>query len=65
MTETTSPLTGLLDGTPRIVTAGVELFETSLRSQGVEPVTVDWRPPADDLADDLARLAADPRTADA
>ncbi|GGI04246.1 DUF1116 domain-containing protein [Egicoccus halophilus] len=64
MTTETSPLARLLSAEPTIVTAGVELFETSLRDQGVAPVPVDWRPPAGAAAD-LARIAADPRTADA
>jgi hypothetical protein len=45
-----APLAGLLDGPPRVVTAGVELFETTLAGQGVDVVTVDWRPPVDGLA---------------
>jgi hypothetical protein len=65
--ETTRPsaIADLLDGPPRVITAGVELFESTLRDQGVEVVPVDWRPPVDDLADPLARIAVDPRTADA
>ncbi|MFA9444966.1 DUF1116 domain-containing protein [Egicoccus sp. AB-alg6-2] len=59
------PLAGLLAGQPRIVTAGVELFDTTLRAQGVDPVVVDWRPPAGDVAAELATVAADPRIADA
>jgi hypothetical protein len=65
-TATTSPLGGLLDAPPRVITAGVELFETTLRAQGVDVTAVDWRPPAGaGLADPLARIAADPRTSDA
>jgi hypothetical protein len=60
-----SSLASLLGGAPRVVTAGVELFETSLRDQGIDVVAVDWRPPVGDAATDLARIAADPRTADA
>jgi hypothetical protein len=60
-----APLGGLLDGPPRVVTAGVELFETTLTSQGVDVVPVDWRPPVDGLTDELARIVADPRTAEA
>ncbi|WP_052664661.1 DUF1116 domain-containing protein [Nitriliruptor alkaliphilus] len=56
----------LLDGPPRVVTAGVELFETTLRNQGVQVVPTDWRPPVEaDLAGPLAAIAADPRTASA
>jgi hypothetical protein len=61
----TPPLGALLLQQPRLVTAGVELFDASLRDQGVEVTTVDWRPPVDDTADELARILADPRTADA
>jgi hypothetical protein len=65
-TPATSPLGSLLLQEPRVVTAGVELFDTALRDQGVEVTTVDWRPPAsDDTAAELARILADPRTADA
>jgi hypothetical protein len=58
-------LGGLLAGPPTVVTAGVELFETTLRDQGVEVIAVDWRPPVDGLAAELAAVASDPRTADA
>jgi hypothetical protein len=61
----TAPLGGLLDGPPRVITAGVELFESTLHAQGVDVVPVDWRPPADGVADELARIVADPRTEDA
>ncbi len=65
MTPTTDHVTDLLAGPPRVVTAGVELFESTLRAQGVDVVPVDWRPPVDGLSDELARIAADPRTQDA
>jgi hypothetical protein len=62
-TATTGPLGGLLAAPPRVITAGVELFETTLHAQGVDVVPVDWRPPVEaDLAGPLARIAADPRT---
>jgi hypothetical protein len=60
-----APLTELLAGPPQVVTAGVELFETSLRDQGVDLIAVDWRPPVDRTAEALARIAADPRAAPA
>jgi hypothetical protein len=63
--DTTSHVDGLLAGPPRVVTAGVELFERTLRDQGVEVLPVDWRPPVEDVADALARIAADPRTVEA
>jgi hypothetical protein len=62
----------LLDGEPRIITAGVSLFAETLAAQAVEVTEVDWRPPADDHPDDdrsiagaLARVAGDPRRAEA
>jgi hypothetical protein len=55
-------MSSLLDGPPTLITAGVELFESTLRDQGVEVVSVDWRPPVDALSDELARIAVDPRT---
>jgi hypothetical protein len=58
-----SPLGALLLQQPRLVTAGVELFDASLRDQGVDVTTVDWRPPVDDTATELARILGDPRTA--
>jgi hypothetical protein len=58
-----SSLVDLLAGPPRVVTAGVELFEQTLLDQGVEVVPVEWRPPVDGLGAELARIAADPRTA--
>jgi hypothetical protein len=60
-----SPSSDLLSGPPRVVTAGVELFEATLRDQGVEVVAVEWRPPLEGTAGALARIAADPRTATA
>jgi Protein of unknown function (DUF1116) len=73
-----SPARGLLTGPPRVLTAGVALFDDSLAAQSVTVTSVDWRPPglegrpggtgrADDagLAADLARIAADPRRAQA
>jgi hypothetical protein len=57
----------LLDGEPRVVTAGASLFAESLAAQAVDTVPVDWRPLADDgdgsLAGALARVFADPRRA--
>jgi hypothetical protein len=57
--------TVLLERPPRVVTAGVELFERTLHEQGVDVVTVDWRPPLDGLAAELARVALDRRTSEA
>jgi hypothetical protein len=61
----------LLDREPRVVTAGVSLFEESLAAQGVPSRAVEWRPPVDDgaagvdVVADLARVLGDPRHADA
>lgn len=52
----------LLEGPPSVVTVGVELFARTLAEQGVDVVPVDWRPPVEPLADELARIVADPRT---
>jgi hypothetical protein len=65
VTARDAPLAELLAGPPQVVTAGVELFETALRDQGVDLIAVDWRPPVDRTAEALARIAADPRAAPA
>ena len=77
MTEPLDSLAGppdLLAGPPRVVTTGVSLFEQSLRTQSVEVVATEWRPPQLDVAGhrddarpagDLARVMADPRRAGA
>jgi hypothetical protein len=57
-----SALAALLSGPPQVVTAGVELFETTLRDQAVDILPVDWRPPVDGLSSELAAIVADPRT---
>jgi hypothetical protein len=57
------PLGGLLAAPPSIVAAGVEVFSTALRQQGVAITDVDWRPPGFGDPDDLGRLALDPRRA--
>jgi hypothetical protein len=63
MTDPTSSLQDLLSGPPQVVTAGVELFETTLRDQAVDILPVEWRPPVDGLSTELAAIVADPRTA--
>ncbi|MQA83032.1 MAG: DUF1116 domain-containing protein [Streptosporangiales bacterium] len=56
------PLGGLLDGTPTVATAGVDLLAESLERQSVTVARVDWRPPLSGTdADALARVVADPR----
>jgi hypothetical protein len=56
---------GLLDGEPRVVTAGAALFADSLTAQAIEVLPVDWRPPPADpdgsVAADLVTVLADPR----
>ena len=58
-------LGGLLNGPPRILTAGIELFDDALAAQGVEPERVPWQPPVSGTEDALAAIAADPRTPEA
>ncbi|MEX0868291.1 MAG: DUF1116 domain-containing protein [Nitriliruptoraceae bacterium] len=64
MESTSEPtaLTDLLTSSPRVVTAGVELFEAALRDQAVDVLPVDWRPPMDGLGAEVARVMLDPRT---
>jgi hypothetical protein len=65
MSDTPVRSTMLLDGAPGVVTAGVELLSASLIAQGVDVTPVDWRPPVEGTAAALARIAADPRRAEA
>ena len=58
----------LLDGEPRVAATGVALFAEALLAQAVEVTTVDWRPPlgaGEGVEAPLARVAADPRRAEA
>ncbi len=56
----------LLSAPPRVVSAGVSLFSDALAAQAVEVADVEWRPPGNgDVADDLVRVMADPRRAEA
>jgi hypothetical protein len=55
----------LLEGEPRVVAAGAALFAQTLSAQAVDVVAVDWRPPPEGVEDDLARVMADPRRAEA
>lgn len=43
-----------------VVTAGVDLFADAVAEQAVPVSRVDWRPPMDGTAADLAEVAADP-----
>jgi hypothetical protein len=56
-----SAVPDLLADEPRLVTAGVSLFADTLRAQAVPVAEVDWRLPMPGVADDLARVVADPR----
>ncbi len=53
----------LLNHDPVVVTAGVSLFEEALAAQAVPVEHVDWRPPVDGTAANLATVLADPRRA--
>jgi hypothetical protein len=54
-------VTGLLDGAPTVVTAGVDLFADALDAQAVTSQRVDWRPPVPGVEDALAAVLSDPR----
>jgi hypothetical protein len=59
-------MTGLrLDQPPVVVTAGASLFTGALRAQAAVTREVEWAPPVPGTADDLAAIAAGPRTAGA
>ena len=52
-------MSALLDGPPRVVNIGLDLFARELERLGVSQIHVDWRPPAGadpHLASLLARL---------
>jgi hypothetical protein len=55
----------LLDQEPVVVAAGVSLFEDALAAQAVATERVDWRPPVDGTAANLATVLADPRRSQA
>lgn len=46
---------------PRIVTAGVDLFDEALAAQAVAHLPVEWRPPLAGTEENLARVIGDPR----
>jgi hypothetical protein len=56
-------MTGLLDGEPTVVTAGVQVLADALTAQAVVPTEVLWRPPPPGTEDDLTTVLADPRRA--
>jgi hypothetical protein len=55
----------LLDGPPRVVAVGAQMFTDALTAQAVEVTQVEWRPPLGDVGTELllARVLADPRHA--
>jgi hypothetical protein len=55
----------LLDGAPRVVAVGAQMFTDALTAQAVEVTQVEWRPPLGDVGTEqqLARVLADPRHA--
>ncbi|MGZ4632284.1 MAG: oxamate carbamoyltransferase subunit AllG family protein [Actinomycetes bacterium] len=58
-------MTGLLDGPPEVVSAGVPLFADAMQDQAVPVTRVEWRPPLDGSERPLARVMADPRREEA
>ena len=50
---------------PGVATAGAALLATALAEQGARVEAVDWRPPMEGTADDLATVALDPLRPDA
>jgi Protein of unknown function (DUF1116) len=62
---TADPRLALLRAEPSVVTAGVDLFADALLAQAVSTTAVEWRPPPAGTEGDLARVAADPRRAEA
>ncbi|GII80600.1 hypothetical protein Sru01_55820 [Sphaerisporangium rufum] len=53
----------LLDGEPRVITAGASVLAEALDRQAVPRLGVDWRPPLPGTVEALARVLADPRRA--
>ncbi len=56
-----TPLRGLLNGEPSVVTAGAGLLADALRAQAAQVTEVDWRPPMRGTEADLAQVMSDPR----
>jgi hypothetical protein len=54
-------VTELLGTEPRIVAAGIDLLADAAEAQAAAVTRVDWRPPMDGAATDLATVMADPR----
>jgi hypothetical protein len=57
----------LLEGQPRVVAVGAQMFTDALTAQAVDVTQVDWRPPLGEVGTEahLARVLADPRHAPA
>ena len=55
-----SDLASLLDGAPRIVTAGIDVLADALEQQNADVHRVAWKPPLPGTADALATLAGSP-----
>jgi hypothetical protein len=55
----------VLSSEPSVVATGVDLLAEALTAQAVSTTTVEWRPPLPGTEEPLARVAADPRRADA
>jgi len=60
-TPISTPLRGLLNREPSVVTAGVGLLADALRAQAAQVTEVDWRPPMAGTEADLAAVMSDPR----
>lgn len=56
-------MTDLLRGDPHIITAGIDVLADAAEAQAAAVTRVDWRPPMEGTADDLAAVMADPRRA--
>src|SRR5579859_761395 len=51
----------LLNSELQVANVGLELFAEALAAQGVEPVRVEWRPPAAGMSAELWQTLAEPR----
>ncbi|MFY0408440.1 DUF1116 domain-containing protein [Solicola sp. PLA-1-18] len=60
-----SPTSELLTSSPSVVAVGAGMFADAVDAQGVPTARVDWQPPMDGTAADLAAVAADPLRAEA
>ncbi|MDO9378385.1 MAG: DUF1116 domain-containing protein [Nocardioidaceae bacterium] len=60
-----SPTSELLTSSPSVVAVGAGMFADAVDAQGVPTSRVDWQPPMDGTAADLATVAADPLRAEA